>query len=100
MDTTLSTDHYMPGSTVIISLSPKYYWLLYLTMTDTYIGICTTVHPFKYVHHANTNATNQKWHRITLIDWKEITKEEFSLWLELNPKLAESMDMRDIHQMD
>lgn len=100
MDTTLFSDNYVPGTTIIISPPSRYYWLLYLTRTDANIDICTTVHPFKYVHYVNANAVNQKWGKVTLIDWKEITKEEFSLWVELNPVMAEVTDIRDIHQMD
>ena len=52
------------------------------------------------MHRVNANAVNQKWGKVTLIDWKEITKEEFLLWVELNPVMAEVTDIRDIHQMD
>lgn len=91
---------FQPASTVIVEPSPKYYWLLYQLRNGNKIGICTTSHPFVYVDHVNKNEQGQKWGRITLIDWKNITAEEFSLWVEINPLLAESVDIRDIHQMD
>lgn len=80
----------LTGSTVIPEPTINYYWILYMTSSGRTIGICTTVHPFKYINDVNVNEPNQKFGRINLLDWKEITKDEFLLWVELNPHLAES----------
>ena len=77
----------------------KYYWLLYQTLSGTSIGVCTTKHPFQYIHDTNILGSNKKHGRIKLLNWKEVQKSEYSLWVDLNPELALS-DLSEVHQMD
>lgn len=93
-------DTFQPGSTVLTQTPPKFYWILYETKAGSFIGICIGIHPFQYIYNTNVSEPNQKWGRINLVNWKEITSEEFSLWAELNPNLGELTDMGEIHQMD
>lgn len=93
-------DTFQPGGTTLTQAPPKFYWIVYENRSGSFIGRCITMHPFQYIYNSNLNRPNQKWEMMTLINWKEITQEEFSLWSELNPKLAESTDISDIHQID
>lgn len=93
-------DTFQPGSTVLKENPNKFYWLVYRTRTDSYINICIDSHPFKYIHDVNLTKSNHAWGVISLVNWKEITKEEFLLWLELNPELAKVTSLDEIHQMD
>jgi len=93
-------DTFQTGSTVLTQTPTKFYWILYGTRSGSLIGKCIATHPFQYIHNTNLNDPNQKWGKINLVNWKEITSEEFSLWAELNPNLGESTDIGEIHQMD
>lgn len=93
-------DTFQPGSTVLTQTPKKFYWILYGTMSGSSIGKCIAMHPFQYIHDTNLNDPNQKWGMINLLNWKEITFEEFSLWAEINPNLRKLTDMGEIHQMD
>ena len=73
------------GPSVFYSTQPpKYYWVLYETRNNDHVSKCITVHPFDFIYTHNLNEPNQKWGRIILINWKEISKAEYSLWVKLN----------------
>ncbi len=67
----------------------KYYWFVYLIEGPTiakfqYIETCRNYHPFDYMKElaAKEKLKNPAYEtfRYVLINWKEITEEEFSLF--------------------
>jgi hypothetical protein len=67
----------------------KYYWILYKeeynsrTCPDGYLlnDIIKGIHPIKHELNLNSQNKNNNY-LVTLLNWKEITEEEYNLFLE------------------
>ena len=106
----MSLDHYVEPVNVSGPYSPsyvapvqKYYWVRYTLPSGHYNTKCITQHPFHFIHNYNLADELKKWAKVTLVDWKEITKEDFNIWLVINNKSSGELETgadEGIHTMD
>jgi len=62
----------------------KYYWISYANTTGGEFypkDVVTTVHPFRALQHLKVK---ERLYNATILNWKEITQEEYDVWLSLN----------------
>ena len=64
---------------------PHYYWIHYTAPIGHSVETCTTRHPFQFIHSKNLDPITNDWPKMKLLNWKQITKEEFEIWITLNP---------------
>lgn len=58
----------------------KYYWILYKTK-DITGNTTSSIHPMEWMLKANRLVEDtETFSEYILLDWKEITKEEYDLW--------------------
>lgn len=60
----------------------KCYWVRYKEQGKRTTQTCTTDHPFSFIASLNPKGMDD----VELIDWKVISKKEYSLWSTLYPK--------------
>lgn len=90
------------GSISLNPTLPKYYWIEYTAPSGQSIDICTTKHPFQFIYNKNLDPVTKQWTKMKLLNWKQITKEEFEMWLVLNPMTMgeNELEIYDTKDMD
>lgn len=88
-----------------ISLNPtplKYYWVQYTLPGGLIADKCISQHPFHFIHNKNLDPVTKSWAKVRLINWKEINKEDFYIWLAVNPATESENELQifDIRDMD
>jgi hypothetical protein len=90
------------GSISGTSPLPKYYWIQYSLLEGIITDTCTTEHPFHFIHNKNQDSLTKLWSKIRLVNWKEISKEDFFIWLAINPatESENKNQIYDVKEMD
>jgi hypothetical protein len=93
-----------PQSPTYIPPVEKFYWIRYTLPSGHPATKCILQHPFYFIHNYNMSEEIKRWAKVMLLDWKEITKEEYNIWLVISNKSAgekeTGADEVGVHTMD
>ena len=86
---------------MVTNQEPKYYWIHYTAPSGNSVETCTIRHPFQFIYSKNLDPITNEWPKMKLLNWKQITKEEFDIWMSLNPmSLDDAHDIYSTNGMD